>query len=674
MIIVLVVIPLLILTYFASNLISQEYQKNKLMNELGQLTNLAVKLSNLVHEQQKERGATAVFVSSGGKSFKAELTAQRQQTDKHRTELQNYLDLQASQNFGTEFTNLLKPLLAKLDQMPDIRNKVDGLSISKGDAVTYYTQLNGQNLNFIGFIGQLSQDADVTLAYVGYASFLQSKERAGLERAVGASGISDGKFSVASIDKFKRLITIQDTYNASFMAQATDQQTALFEAFMADDKILKVEAMRQLIIAGGLDGDFKGLTSKAWFDAITLKINKLKDIENTLSASLLADIEKLESNANEELWTMVFVSTLCLGGIICLSFIIISNINKAFNGLIKRMTSLANGDLEVDFPPIYNTEIGKMIESIVVFKNNAIEKVALEAKQQQDEKCAIIEKQNMMNKLADNFNQDVGGIVDAVSLASEKLQETAKSMTSISETTSNNADLVSNASETASENVQSVAAASEEMSQSITEINKQVLDASNASKTAVNEVDKTAEEMKNLASNVEKVGGVVSLIASIADQTNLLALNATIESSRAGEAGRGFAVVAAEVKELASKTALATGEITQHIADIETATKKALASMGGIGDATAKFEQISTSIAVAVEQQSYATLEISNNAQEAASGTELVSTNIAKVSQASKVADDASHDVMLSASDLLAQSDKLKSEVNKFTDEVRLTG
>jgi hypothetical protein len=93
-------------------------------------------------------------------------------------------------------------------------------------------------------------------------------------------------------------------------------------------------------------------------------------------------------------------------------------------------------------------------------------------------------------------------------------------------------------------------------------------------------------EMLDRAAN--RIGEVVKMISAIASQTNLLALNATIEAARAGDAGRGFAVVASEVKSLASQTAKATDEISNHISGMQGATQESVAAIKEIGGTIGK--------------------------------------------------------------------------------------
>ena len=186
--------------------------------------------------------------------------------------------------------------------------------------------------------------------------------------------------------------------------------------------------------------------------------------------------------------------------------------------------------------------------------------------------------------------------------------------------------MVAAASEEASTNVQSVASATEEMASSVNEISRQVQESARMAGDAVGQARTTNDRVGELSKAAARIGDVVELINTIAGQTNLLALNATIEAARAGEAGRGFAVVASEVKALAEQTAKATGEIGQQITGIQAATQDSVDAIREISGTIERLSEISSAIAAAVEEQGAATQEISRNVQQAAHGTQQVST------------------------------------------------
>jgi methyl-accepting chemotaxis protein len=216
-----------------------------------------------------------------------------------------------------------------------------------------------------------------------------------------------------------------------------------------------------------------------------------------------------------------------------------------------------------------------------------------------------------------------------------------------------------------------VATAAEELSSSISEISRQMATSTEITSVAVSESDRANEMVKGLAEAADRIGEVVALITDIAEQTNLLALNATIEAARAGDAGKGFAVVASEVKNLANQTAKATEEIGAQIAGIQSATKGSVDAIDRITGTIQKINEISATVAAAVEEQNAATQEIARNVEQAATGTQEVTANISGVTQAVSETGQVSSQVLASAKALSQQSDSLRTQVDSFLTDIK---
>jgi methyl-accepting chemotaxis protein len=362
----------------------------------------------------------------------------------------------------------------------------------------------------------------------------------------------------------------------------------------------------------------------------------------------------------------VLVSTFLIGGVILARSIV--RPVKAIDHVMKR---LASGELEVTVPSTgAKDEVGDMARSVLVFQQNAVEQRRLEAVQAEAGRAKEI-RSRAVEQAISVFDERVGSILGIVSAATQELEATARSMTTIAEETTRQAQSSSAASQQTSAGMQTVAAATEEMTASITEIARQVHDSNLITRAAVEEAEQSNATVGKLAQAAQHIGEIVDLINRIAGQTNLLALNANIEAARAGDAGKGFAVVASEVKTLATQTARATEEIGAQISSMQAVSGDAVAAIKGIGATIGRVNEISSAISAAVEEQNATTGEISRSVQQAAVGTEAVAASLACVSEAAYETGEAGNQVLQATQQLARQSADLQQEIEAFLSRIR---
>ncbi len=250
--------------------------------------------------------------------------------------------------------------------------------------------------------------------------------------------------------------------------------------------------------------------------------------------------------------------------------------------------------------------------------------------------------------------------------ASEELAAVSSQMTGNAEETASQANVVSAASEQVSQNVKTVSTGVDEMNSAIREIAKSASEAARVSQQAVDVATTTNQTIAKLGESSAEIGKVVKVITSIAEQTNLLALNATIEAARAGESGKGFAVVANEVKELAKETARATEDISLKIEAIQADTQGAVGAIAQITQVIGKINDLSTTIASAVEEQTATANEMGRNVMEAAKGTQEIAGNICNVASAAGQTTQGAADTQRAASELSRMASELQDLVGRF--------
>jgi aerotaxis receptor len=465
----------------------------------------------------------------------------------------------------------------------------------------------------------------------------------------------------------KKLLRTLADYRETYL---TEEERRVADSFVERRRAYGELAVRPglaLIAAGKIDELSELLTGKAkqLYDLAKTDLDALVAIQIKVARS-----EYDDSQSHYLMILTVLTALLSIGVVLGLTSGRFTT--RAITGPLERlngvMDSIAQGRYDSRVVIERDDEIGLALRNLQAMQN----KLFFSREEEKDGARRVAHQRKLdMQRIAFEFENAVGDIIETVSSSSSQLEAAAGTLTATAERAEELTIVVAAASEQAATNVQSVASATEEMTSSVNEISRQVQDSARIASEAVSQAHRTNERVGELSHAAGRIGDVVELINSIAGQTNLLALNATIEAARAGDAGRGFAVVAAEVKALAEQTAKATGEISQQINGIQSVTNESVGAIREIGVTINRMSEISATIASAVEEQGAATQEIARNVQQAAQGTMQVSSNITDVQRGSSETGSASSQVLSAAQALARDSKRLKTEVENFLNTVR---
>ena len=309
--IAIMLIPLVIVILLAAKLAYDSYRSLENLKSLDKVVILSTKIGTLVHETQKERGMTAGFIGSKGVKFKDELPRQREEVNKQITFLNEFLSDFDKSKYSDDFVKNLNSGLEKLKDLQGVRNSVNSLNISAPIAIAYYTDTNTLLLNTLGTIVKFSNSPNVTKELGSYMNFLLSKERTGIERAVGTNTFAQNKFTEGLKARFYTLIAEQTAYLDIFSKIASKDIVDFYLKTVVGKDIEEVEKMRKIALFSNIEENF-GVDPNYWFETITNKINLLKQVEDHISTHLLNEIN-LEKD--EATFHLILFSLLSIFGI-----------------------------------------------------------------------------------------------------------------------------------------------------------------------------------------------------------------------------------------------------------------------------------------------------------------------------------------------------------------------
>ena len=382
----LIIVPLIATFIFAGIVLTADYKKSLQQTQMKTSMELSKKVSSLVHESQKEREMTAVFIASEGQKFAEELPKQRLLFDQKRAELVNTFNSLPVDSLPPTVFSSLQENISELTQIDQLRKKVSNLKVSAAEAVPVYTSLNSSLINWIGSLVKFSKDAEVSAKIISLDAFLTAKDRAGIERAVLTNVFAKDHFMTGRFVKLITFISEQNTYLALFELTTTKEILAVKNKLFNSPVAVEVLRLRNIALDNHKEGGF-GIDPAHWFKVATANINLLKEIEDKLFQDAIALTANKQSKAQSALINEIILLLVMVLILAILGTLIVRSISRNVSNLTSAMQqTTSSGDFSIRAKVIGSDELASIaktynkqmssIETSINKTNNALAELA----------------------------------------------------------------------------------------------------------------------------------------------------------------------------------------------------------------------------------------------------------------------------------------------------------
>ncbi|MEB0106197.1 methyl-accepting chemotaxis protein [Pseudomonas sp. MH9.3] len=539
--------PLLGFLAFAGIFIADKSDTLGSMNRAVAATTAAQKFSNVVTTLQRERGASGVFLGSGGKSMQDKLKALRQETD---------TSIGALRGQSSEGIPAPNEALRALGELAALRLKVDNLAINNTESGALFTDLIKTLVGFNYSLEASIDDPQILRALGSLNQFVDMKERAGRERVLLGLAFNQNRFDAALLSRFSRNLGEFSGYFEAFQRWAPAAFKSKLDAVLQQPGSLEVARLQRL----GFDtplGNPLNIKPEDWFNLSTSRIDLMAGVETELGQTVVGLAHHERDDAELSLYVAIATVIVMLIALLWLALVIIRNIKLAVTDVNRTLASLSTRDLTVRTRYTGKDEFGEISRNL------------------------------------DNMALQISGVVSEIGSATAQVATAAEQSSAVALQTSQNVaqqrqgtDQVVTAISEMSATVKDVARITTDAAEMSQRVNASTMQGKTEIDNTISliqglevQAEQTSKIINELKLESDSISSVLDVIRGVAEQTNLLALNAAIEAARAGEQGRGFAVVADEVRNLAKKTQDSTVSIQNMIANLQSGSDRAAVSM-----------------------------------------------------------------------------------------------
>ncbi|WP_183142761.1 methyl-accepting chemotaxis protein [Pseudomonas syringae group genomosp. 3] len=539
--------PLVGFLAFAGLFVADKSENLGDMRRAVTATAVAQKLSNVVTTIQRERGASGVFLGSGGKSMQDKLKAFRQETDKAISEMRTQ---------STDGIPGPDKVYRALDDLNALRLKIDTLGINNTESSTRFTDVIKTLVGFSYSLEASIEDPEILRGLSSLNQFVDMKERAGRERVLLVQAFNQNRFDAPLLSRFSRNLGEFSGYLEAFQRWSPEVFKTKLNDVMQQPGSLEVARLQRL----GFDtpmGDPLNVKPEDWFNLATSRIDLMAQVEAELGQNVVSLATAARSSAQSSLYVAVATVVLMLIVVLWLASVIIRNIKVAVVDVNRTLIALSTRDLTARTRYVGKDEFGEISRNL----------------------------DNMAQQISDVI-RDIGSATAQVATAAEQSSavalQTSQNVAQQRQGTDQVATAISEMSATVKDVARSTtdaAAMSQRVNTSTVQGKAEIENTISLIQGLSLQAEQTSQIIGELKGESNAISSVLDVIRGVADQTNLLALNAAIEAARAGEQGRGFAVVADEVRNLAKKTQESTVSIQNMIANLQSGSERAATSM-----------------------------------------------------------------------------------------------
>ncbi|MCS4314260.1 methyl-accepting chemotaxis protein [Pseudomonas sp. BIGb0381] len=637
----ILLLPMLGFLTLAGVFVVDNYKTLRDMNTTVMASATAQKLSQLITTLQRERGASGVFLGSGGKSMGDRMVQMRRDSS---------AAVEVVRGLSTSGSANLDNVLRALDQLPAMRGQVDKLSINSTESGARYTQIIQVLTGYTHSLEASVNNATIVNALGALNQFIEMKERAGRERVVLGLVFSQGHFDEALLSRFSRNLGEFGAYYDAFRRKAPAASLAQFDTQMQQPAAVEVGKLQRLAFEVPM-GQALGIKPEAWFETSTQRIDLMSQVEEALGQSVSSLAMHERDDASRALWLTVGAVIVSLLAVAVLSWLIIRMIDSAVRDLNRVLNDLADRDLTARATYESKDEFGQISRNL-----------------------------NRMAQEISGVVQEIGNATAQVATAAEESSAVTMQTSQSVEQQRQSTELVATAINQMSATVREVAHSTNDAAQLSQRVNTSTTQGRTEIEgtiTLIRQLSGQAEDtaliIDELKQESDGISSVLDVIRGIAEQTNLLALNAAIEAARAGDHGRGFAVVASEVRVLAQKTQESTGNIQQMISNLQSGSDRASSSMqetlGKAQDGARKVEragELLLEIAEGVASISDRNLQIASAAEEQSAVSEDINRNVNEINDLVIQVSAGAEQTAITSQELARLAEHQQDLVNRF--------